>query len=180
MNLLKKQREKKNNNFLNSSNSSGGGGGRNNNSNSSNSIQQTFENLFDSTSSSNRSKSPMSGDGLVKLPQMPSTVRQPDIMSERERMEVDIIKSLIASYFAIVRKNIGDLVPKTVMHFLVNYAKEHVQSNLVQRLYRDSSLDDLLKETDTVAQRRKNCSEVQGLLRRALEIVNEVRDFNSV
>ena len=178
--LAKKSKGKKNNNFLNSSNSSGGGGGRNNNSNSSNSIQQTFENLFDSTSSSNRSKSPMSGDGLVKLPQMPSTVRQPDIMSERERMEVDIIKSLIASYFAIVRKNIGDLVPKTVMHFLVNYAKEHVQSNLVQRLYRDSSLDDLLKETDTVAQRRKNCSEVQGLLRRALEIVNEVRDFNSV
>ena len=116
---------------------------------------------------------------MVKLPQMPSSVRQPDIMSERERMEVDIIKSLIASYFSIVRKNIGDLVPKTIMHFLVNYAKEHVQSNLVQRLYRDSSLDELLKETDTVAQRRKNCSEVQGLLRRALEIVNEVRDFNS-
>ena len=70
-------------------------------------------------------------------------------MSERERMEVDIIKSLIASYFSIVRKNIGDLVPKTIMHFLVNYAKEHVQSNLVQRLYRDSSLDELLKETDS-------------------------------
>jgi dynamin 1-like protein len=165
---LAKGKTAQNNNFLNSS------------SNVSNSLQQSFENLFDSSSSSsnNRSNTPTNG-GLVKLPQMPSTVRQPDIMSERERMEVDIIKSLIASYFAIVRKNIGDLVPKTVMHFLVNYAKEHVQSNLVQRLYRDSSLDELLKETDTVAQRRKNCSEVQGLLRRALEIVNEVRDFNS-
>ena len=165
---LAKGKTAKNNNFLNSS------------SNVSNSLQQSFENLFDSSSSSNnnRSNTPTNG-GLVKLPQMPSSVRQPDIMSERERMEVDIIKSLIASYFAIVRKNIGDLVPKTVMHFLVNYAKEHVQSNLVQRLYRDSSLDELLKETDTVAQRRKNCSEVQGLLRRALEIVNEVRDFNS-
>ena len=170
-----KKSQSSNKNFLNSSNSG---------SNIGTGIQQTFENLFDSssnTSGGNRRNSPTSSvdNGLVKLPQMPSSVRQPDIMSERERMEVDIIKSLIASYFSIVRKNIGDLVPKTIMHFLVNYAKEHVQSNLVQRLYRDSSLDELLKETDTVAQRRKNCSEVQGLLRRALEIVNEVRDFNS-
>eukprot|EP00944_MAST-04C_sp_MAST-4C-sp1_P001880 g1880.t1 len=170
-----KKSQSSNKNFLNSS-SSGSSIGTG--------IQQTFENLFDSssnTSGGNRRNSPTSSvdNGLVKLPQMPSSVRQPDIMSERERMEVDIIKSLIASYFSIVRKNIGDLVPKTIMHFLVNYAKEHVQSNLVQRLYRDSSLDELLKETDTVAQRRKNCSEVQGLLRRALEIVNEVRDFNS-
>ena len=99
---------------------------------------------------------------------------------EREEMvEVEIIKALISSYFDIVRKNIGDMVPKTVMCFLVNHAKENVQSTLVQRLYRDSSLDDLLRETDDTAQRRRNCIEVRGLLRRALEIVNEVRDFNA-
>jgi dynamin 1-like protein len=138
-----------------------------------------FENLFKDLAPTKSSSGSGNGKGVVKLPQMPSTVRQPDSMTERERMEVDIIKSLIASYFSIVRKNIGDLVPKTVMHFLVNYAKEHVQSVLVQRLYRDSSLDELLRETDTVAQRRRNCSEVQGLLRRALEIVNEVRDFST-
>jgi replication fork clamp-binding protein CrfC len=99
-------------------------------------------------------------------------------MTDRERIEVEIIKSLIRSYFNIVRKNIGDLVPKTVMYFLVNHAKENVQSVLVQRLYRDSSLEELLRETNDAAQRRKNCAEVQGLLRRALEIVNEVRDFS--
>jgi|EP00505_MAST-04D_sp_SCG-Rhode-Island_P003266 dynamin 1-like protein len=138
-----------------------------------------FDNLFKDFTPGSTKSSVATPGGIVKLPQMPSSVRQPDAMTDRERMEVDIIKSLIASYFSIVRKNIGDLVPKTVMHFLVNYAKEHVQSVLVQRLYRDSSLDDLLRETDTVAQRRRNCSEVQGLLRRALEIVNEVRDFNA-
>ena len=118
--------------------------------------------------------------GMVTLPQMPSSLRQTNEMTERERIEVEIIKSLIRSYFNIVRKNIGDLVPKTVMFFLVNHAKEHMQSVLVQRLYRDSSLDDLLRETNDAAQRRKNCIEVQTLLRRALEIVNEVRDFNAL
>ena len=124
-------------------------------------------------------KKPTNNNGnAVSLPQMPSSVRQTAEMTDRERIEVEIIKSLIRSYFNIVRKNIGDLVPKTVMFFLVNYAKEHVQSVLVQRLYRDSSLDELLRETGDATQRRKNCMEVQALLRRALEIVNEVRDFN--
>jgi dynamin 1-like protein len=118
--------------------------------------------------------------GMVTLPQMPSSLRQSDEMTERERIEVEIIKSLIRSYYNIVRKNIADLVPKTVMYFLVNHTKQHVQSVLVQRLYRDSSLDDLLRETSDAAQRRKNCIEVQTLLRRALEIVNEVRDYNAL
>jgi hypothetical protein len=38
--------------------------------------------------------------------------------------------------------------------------------------------DHLLRETDDVAVRRNNCAEMQALLTRALEIVNEVRDFN--
>eukprot|EP00946_MAST-07B_sp_MAST-7B-sp1_P000313 g313.t1 len=118
--------------------------------------------------------------GMVTLPQMPSSLRQSNEMTERERIEVEIIKSLIRSYFNIVRKNVADLVPKTVMYFLVNHTKQHVQSVLVQRLYRDSSLDELLRETSDAAQRRKNCIEVQALLRRALEIVNEVRDYNAL
>jgi len=117
-------------------------------------------------------------NSAVTLPSMPSSVRQNSKMTDRELIEVEIIKSLIRSYFNIVRKNIGDLVPKTVMYFLVNHAKENVQSVLVQRLYRDSSLEELLRETNDAAQRRKNCAEVQALLRRALEIVNEVRDFS--
>jgi|TARA_B110000208_G_C11434406_1_gene308351 dynamin 1-like protein len=130
---------------------------------------------------SNATTSTSSGAPLstkVVLPQMPSSVRQNSKMTDREMIEVEIIKSLIRSYFNIVRKNIGDLVPKTVMYFLVNHAKENVQSVLVQRLYRDSSLEELLRETNDAAQRRKNCAEVQSLLRRALEIVNEVRDFS--
>jgi replication fork clamp-binding protein CrfC len=42
-------------------------------------------------------------------------------LSLKEEMEVNMIRSLISSYFAIVRQSIQDLVPKAIMHLLVNH-----------------------------------------------------------
>ena len=92
---------------------------------------------------------------------------------------MEIIKSLIDSYFNIVRKNFIDMVPKTIMYFLVNHVRDAMQNELVAELYRDAEINTLMKEADDVAQRRKTCIEMSELLTRALEIVNEVRDFNT-
>jgi dynamin 1-like protein len=43
--------------------------------------------------------------------------------SPRSSMETKIIKNLIVSYFDIVRKNLNDVVPKTIMSFMVNKSK---------------------------------------------------------
>ena len=99
--------------------------------------------------------------------------------TDREKVETEIIKSLISSYFDIVRKNFMDLVPKTIMHFLVNTFKEGLQNELVSNLYRETIMADLMRETEDIASRRKACREMKELLQRALEIVNEVRDFNT-
>ena len=55
----------------------------------------------------------------------------------------------------------------------------HEKNELVSELYRDNNVNDLMKEADDVAQRRETCFEMRELLRKALEIVNEVRDFNT-
>jgi dynamin 1-like protein len=117
---------------------------------------------------------------IVQLPQIPDTMRQTDVPpTDREKIEMEIIKSLIESYFAIVRKNFIDMVPKTIMYFLVNHVRDAMQNELVAELYRDTEIHNLMKEADDVAQRRKTCEEMKELLARALEIVNEVRDFNA-
>ena len=117
---------------------------------------------------------------IVQLPQVPDTMRQTDAPpSDRERVETEIIKSLIDSYFSIVRKNYIDMVPKTIMYFLVNHVKDEMQNELVSELYREAEVSFLMKEADDIALRRRTCLEMRGLLSKALEIVNEVRDFNT-
>ena len=117
---------------------------------------------------------------IVQLPQVPDTMRQTDVPpTDRERVEVEIIKSLIESYFGIVRKNFIDMVPKTIMYFLVNHVRDALQNELVAELYRDAEVPSLMAEANDVAQRRKTCVEMKDLLSKALEIVNEVRDFNT-
>jgi len=113
----------------------------------------------------------------IKLPQVPDRMRCASTPSDRERVETEIIKILITSYFDIVKKNYVDLVPKAIMHFLVMMVKENLQNELVSQLYKEQLLADLMKETDDIASKRKAFREMKELLLRAIDIVNEVRDF---
>lgn len=71
-----------------------------------------------------------------------------------------ISERLIQSYFLIVRKNIQDSVPKSIMHFLVNHVQDNLQSELVGQLYRQKEIDTLLNESEHMAQRRKDAQEM--------------------
>jgi hypothetical protein len=119
------------------------------------------------------------GDGVVTLPQVPETMRRAAPPSERERIETEIIKALMASYFNIVRKTWLDLVPKAIMHFMVRAAKEGLQNELVSQLYKEELLADAMRETPEVAARRRAIAETHALLHRALAVVNEVRDHSA-
>lgn len=117
---------------------------------------------------------------IVHLPQVPDSMRQTDVApTERERVEMEVIKSLMESYFNIVRKTFVDMVPKTIMYFLVNHVNDAMQNELVSELYRDAEMGTLMAEAEDIAQRRQTCVEMRDLLGRALEIVNEVRDYNT-
>lgn len=51
-------------------------------------------------------------------------------------------------------------VPKTVMHFLVNFVKEHLQSELVGQLYKQQLLQGLLIESQDTAQQRTEVAQM--------------------
>lgn len=86
-----------------------------------------------------------------------------------------------------------DMVPKAVMYTLVQYvldlfdllisteltasrfSKDSMQSELLENMYRNEQLDDLLKESDYTIRRRKECQQMVESLGRASEIVSQVQ-----
>jgi len=99
-------------------------------------------------------------------------------LSPREQSDCEVIEKLIRSYFLIVRKNIQDAVPKAIMHFLVNFIKDQLQSELVAALYKTAKHehDELLDESAQIAQRRKDAQEMLEALQKANQIISEVRE----
>lgn len=122
-------------------------------------------------------RSVLSPDKPVNLlPQVPINSNSYRSLSANEEHDCEIIERLIKSYFYIVRKSIQDTVPKAIMHFLVNFVKDNLQSELVTCLYKADNADQLLDESEHIAQRRKEAGDMLKALQRAAHIISEIRE----
>ncbi|KZP01495.1 dynamin protein dnm1 [Calocera viscosa TUFC12733] len=95
-------------------------------------------------------------------------------LSVREEMECNLIRSLIASYFDIVRQTIQDLIPKAIMHFLVNHTSQHVQNRLVASLYKPDLFTDLLHEDEALVNERTRVKALLDAYKEAFRTLSEV------
>lgn len=102
---------------------------------------------------------------------------RPGLPSSREVMETCIIKNLISSYYQVVKKNISDLVPKTIMCFLVNESKRMAETEMINQLYKNNELNELLQEDPYIARKRKAAKESLTNLKKSLEVLSEIKDL---
>ncbi|XP_011497961.1 PREDICTED: dynamin-1-like protein [Ceratosolen solmsi marchali] len=108
------------------------------------------------------------------LPEVPMQASRK--LSDREQRDCDVIERLIKTYFYIVRKSIQDSVPKAVMHFLVNFVKDNLQSELVTHLYKSDNAEALLNESEHIAVRRREAADMLQALTQAGHIISEIRE----
>ncbi|CAK7271191.1 vacuolar protein sorting-associated protein 1 [Sporothrix epigloea] len=105
----------------------------------------------------------------------PAMLKASGTLSERENIEVEVIKLLIQSYYNIVKRTMIDMVPKAIMLTLVQFTKDEMQRELLENMYRTDTLDDLLKESDYTVRRRKECQQMVEALAKASEVVSQVQ-----
>lgn len=115
----------------------------------------------------------------LQLPIMPSCITPPEELTERDRQEVIIIKAVLSSYFAIVRKNVADYVPKAIMGFMVNQAREAIQRELVSKLYKPELFDQLLTESEEVASVRNEVIQRVNALRAAYDVALQLQNIET-
>merc|ERR1712060_483901 len=102
---------------------------------------------------------PSSAEESLRLPSVPVVVAPPGEPSEKERINTELLKSLVSSYFAIVKRKMVDAVPKSIMHFMVNAIRESMHHECIAELYRVDLLSSLLNEADDTRQRRLQCKQ---------------------
>ena len=103
-------------------------------------------------------------------PQSPLTASGEPALTDREELETNLIRALIASYFSIVRQTIQDLVPKAIMHLLVNFSRESVQNRLVANLYKEGLFDELLHEDEALTAERTRIKNLLQAYKEAFQV----------
>ncbi|KAG8956629.1 vacuolar protein sorting-associated protein 1 [Tulasnella sp. 424] len=106
---------------------------------------------------------------LAIMDQPPPTIRPQSAFTDREKLETEVIKMLITSYFNIIKRLIIDVIPKSISFSLVTYAKDNIQKELLKELYKPEVLDDLLKESEHVVRRRSEVRQMLTALNKAEE-----------
>ncbi|CAH3017079.1 unnamed protein product [Porites evermanni] len=88
--------------------------------------------------------------------------------------QVETIRTLADSYIKIVSKTIRDLVPKTVMFFVINNVKDFIGQELLAHLYSTGNQNDLMQESEAEITRREEMLRMFHSLKEALRIIGEI------
>lgn len=97
--------------------------------------------------------------------------------SEKELKDTELLKMLIHSYYAIVKRKVVDAVPKAIMHFMVNTCRERLQHECIEQLYQSDLFATLLQEAEDVRERLIRCRTRLSELERVQEMLTCIGDI---
>lgn len=89
-----------------------------------------------------------------------------------ETDELNTIKVLIKAYFKIVKRNLIDYVPKTIITLLVNESCDNCEKELVSRLYSDDKINSLLTRNPSMQAKQKDIEYNLEMLRKCQTILD--------
>ena len=85
-----------------------------------------------------------------------------------------MIKKLIVSYFNVVKKNVNDSIPKTIITMLVNQSKNICERELISELYKTEKFDYLFEENAFIVECREDAIKQLKQLKNCLNILNNI------
>ncbi|XP_058472985.1 dynamin-1a isoform X8 [Solea solea] len=95
-------------------------------------------------------------------------------MDPQLERQVETIRNLVDSYMAIVNKTVRDLIPKTIMHLMINNTKEFINAEMLAHLYSCGDQNTLMEESQEQAQHRDEMLRMYHALREALGIIGDI------
>lgn len=110
---------------------------------------------------------------LQHLSRIPDKLMIETKPSKRERNEIGLIKQMITSYFDVVKKNVNDLVPKTVITFFIKRTIDLAEKEMVHCLYDEKVIEAVMKEDQDVVNQRNTIMTNISVLKECLVLMAE-------
>ena len=105
-----------------------------------------------------------------------------DPVELEKRVSAEIVKSILSSYYEIVRRKLIDEVPKVglkeesekkaIMFMLVNKVKEMMIPEVVKGLFNDATIVDMLAEDPKITKKREETQQAIVYLDEAIDKIN--------
>ncbi|XP_057367682.1 dynamin-like isoform X1 [Daphnia carinata] len=95
-------------------------------------------------------------------------------MDPQLERQVETIRNLVDSYMKIVTKTTRDLVPKTIMHLMINNTKDFIMAELLANLYAQGDTSNMMEESAEEAVKREEMLRIYHACKEALRIIGDV------
>jgi len=119
-------------------------------------------------------------NGTVKLQSPPKKLNAHQCETPEEFLQVMVTRTLLESYFSISRGILADMVPKAVMHFLVNSISRGLRQHLIGKLYQPGIMRNLLAEDPEIAAMRQQTRKRVEALNAAALTMSEFKSHLTV
>ncbi len=73
-----------------------------------------------------------------------------------------------------MKRTVADIVPKSIMLNLVHFSRDEMQKTLLADLYKLDNLKDIMEESESTVERRKECKKMIEALLKAEEIISTI------
>ncbi|XP_064649942.1 dynamin-1-like isoform X7 [Lineus longissimus] len=95
-------------------------------------------------------------------------------MDPQLERQVETIRNLVDSYMKIVNKTTRDMVPKAIMHMVVNHVKEFISAEMLAHLYSSGDQASMMEESAEEATKREEMLKMYHATKDALSIISDV------
>lgn len=100
-------------------------------------------------------------------------------MTNHQTQEMRDLVQIGTRYFDLIREQIKDMVPKAIVHFLVNKSSEMLRPKMIETVFNSPEMKELLTEDPSITSKRIACQQIVNALTKAQQILSEVRIFQS-
>jgi len=95
-------------------------------------------------------------------------------MDPQLERQVETIRNLVDSYMRIINKTTRDLVPKIIMHLIINNIREFVKNEIIAHIYSSGDQNSLMEESMEETMRREETLRIYNSTKEALRIIGDV------